>query len=51
MRIIEDLIFTLWFWGISVLLQMILGSLVRCKITCPVRVPGVHKVIFAYTIK
>jgi hypothetical protein len=51
MRIIEDLIFTFWLWGITVLLQMILGSLVRCKVTCLVRVPEVHKVIFAYTIK
>jgi len=51
MCIIEGLLFTLGFWGISILLKMVLSSLVRGKVTKPVRVPGVHKVIFPYISK
>jgi hypothetical protein len=40
--VIEELFFTFWLGAVSKLLEMVLGSLVRSKVTQPVWIPGVH---------
>jgi hypothetical protein len=40
--VIEELFFTFWLGAVSKLLEMVLGSLVRSKVTQPVWIPRVH---------
>jgi hypothetical protein len=51
MGIIEYLLFTSWFCGVLKVLNMVLRSLVRSKVTGTVWVPGVDQVELHYSTK
>jgi hypothetical protein len=51
MCVVEYLLFTLWFCDVLILWKMVLGSLVRRKITGTVWVAGVYQIILPYNSK